>query len=142
MKKLTIISVLSLALIFTGINPGFAKENGTPNGNPPVRVKYQVTIHLDIISTLCNTYLVEMLDANGRLVAPVQIYIPGNNKYIFEEQTRQTVGVRIARLVPNWSGDHYACEQELYTPPAVKLINFKDGQAYFFDLYPTTGKPE
>ena len=142
MKTLSIISVLSLALIFSGINTSFAKGKGNANGNPTVRVKYQVTIHLDVISTLCNTYQVEMLDANGRLVAPLQIYIPGNNKYIFEEQTRQTVGIRIARLVPNWSGDHYVCEQELFTPPAVKLINFKDGQAYFFDLYPTTKQPK
>jgi hypothetical protein len=142
MKTLTIISALSLALIFTGINTSFAKEKGNAKGNPTTRVKYQVTIHLDVINTLCNIYDVEMLDANGRLVAPAQIYVPGNLVYTFEEQTRQTVGVRIARLVPNWSGDHYVCAQELYTPPAVKLINFKDGQAYFFDLYPSTAEPK
>jgi len=145
MKTLTIISALSLALIITGTNAGYAKNgvksvNSGPN--PTINVKYQVTVNLEVSRTLCNTYQVEMLDANGRLVAPAQIYDPGTVNYIFEEQTRQTAGIRIARLVPFWGGDHFVCEQELFTPPAVRLLNFKDGQAYFFNLYPTPGAPK
>jgi hypothetical protein len=140
MKTLTIISALSLALIITGVNAGFAKQNeksGDPRLNPAKMVRYQVNINLEVIKTLCNTYQVEVLNANGNPVAPPQVFDPGTKSYIFEEQTRQAAGIRIARLVMYSFGDHFVCAQELFTTPAVRLLNFKDGQFYFFDLYPS-----
>ncbi len=145
MKTLTIISALSLALIFTGVNAGFAKQNGKSGDTRPtpnVRVKYLVTINLEVSIHLCNTYQVQVLDANGRAVAPPQVFISGTAIYNFDEQTRQTAGIRIARLVPVTWGERFVCEQELFTSPVVRLLNFKDGQVFHFDLYPTPGKPK
>ena len=146
MKTLTIISAISLALIITGVNAGFAKQNdksGNPRPTPTSVVKYQVAVNLEVVEQLCNSYQVEILDANGRLVAPPQLFAPETKFYNFEEQTRQTAGIRIARLVVVIYGpEHYVCKQELYTTPDVRLIHFKNGQGYSFDLYPTPQKPK
>jgi hypothetical protein len=142
MKKSTIISAIILALIITGINTGFAKNNGKSNVNTAVKVKYQVTVNLDISRPLCNLYQVEVLDAAGRQVAPPQAFVEGTQAYIFEEQTRQTVGIRIARIVTVSWGDHFVCDQEMFTTPAVRLINFTDRQVYLFNLSPSFKKPK
>jgi hypothetical protein len=144
MKTTTIISALSLALIITSVNAGFAKPtNKNGNGpNPTVNVKYQVTVNLDISIPLCNTYQIEILDANGRQVAPPQNFVAGTEVYIFEEQTRQTAGIRIARMVTVSWGEHYVCDQEWFTPPDVHLLHFKNGQSYFFNLYPSSKQPK
>ena len=139
MKKLTINSVLSLALILFAVTSAIAKTTDHPKTpGTAVNVRYVVNIHFAASEPICNTYQVEMLDANGNLVVPAQIYIPGNESYTFYEQTRQTMGIRIARLVLAPNVDHFACEQELFTPPAVKLINFKNAETYNFDLVPST----
>ena len=146
MKTLTIISALSLALIFTGVNAGFAKQNGKSGDtrpNLPVRVKYQVTINLEVSIHLCNNYQVQVMDANGRQVAPPQFFVPGTAIYYFDEQTRQTAGIRIARLVLiPWPGDHFVCAQELFPSPAIRLLHFNDNQMVLFDLYPNAGRHE
>lgn len=145
MKTLTIISALSLALIITGTNAVFAMHNGK-NGNAPsnptARVRYQVSINFQISEHLCNMYQVQMLDASGRQVAPPQFFTQGSLIYNFEEQTRQAAGIRIARLVMFTVGEHFVCDQELFTAPAIRLLQFKNGQAYYFDLYPTSQKPK
>ena len=144
MKTLTIISALSLALIFTGVNAGFAKQNGKSGDSrptPTIRVKYLVKINLEVSPHLCNFYQVEVLDANRQPVAPPQFFDPGTAIYNFDEQTRQAAGIRIVRLVLFTSGDRFVCEQELFTSPVVRLLNFKDGQVFHFDLYPTPEKP-
>src|ERR1035438_2967151 len=137
MKTTTILSAISLALIFTGISTVFAKQNSKDGSGPnqTMRVKYQVTVNLAVAKTLCNTYQVEILDANGRQVVPAQIYVEGTDVYTFEEQTRQSAGIRIARLAMVTYGDRYVCEVELYTTPAVRLLTFTDGQVYPFALY-------
>jgi hypothetical protein len=147
MKTMTIISALSLALFFTGVNAGFSKptnKDGNAGPNNAINVKYQVTVNIQVIKNLCNTYEVEIVDANGRLVAPAQTYVPGIEKYNFVEQTRQTAGIRIAKMIVVYrgEGDHFICEQELSTPPVARLINFTDSQLFTFDLYPTTGNPK
>ena len=147
MKTMTIISALSLALFFTGLNAGFSKPNGK-NGdagpNNAIHVKYQVTVNMEVVKNLCNNYQVELVDANGRQVAPAQTYVPGIAKYNFVEQTRQTAGIRIAKMIVVYreEGDHFICEQELFTPPVARLINFTDSQLFTFDLYPSSGNPK
>jgi hypothetical protein len=101
------------------------------------QVRYAVNVHLSIDKTLRNTYQVELLDAAENLVAPRQIFVPGTSLYNFYEQTRQTSGIRIARLVPViYPDEHFVAEPDLFTPPAVLVITFVDGQTYSFDLYP------
>jgi hypothetical protein len=147
MKTTTIISALSFALIFTAANAGFAKPIGKPGNhgaNPTVRVKYLVTVNIDISKPLCDNYLVEILDASGRQVAPAQMYVPGQEIYSFDEQTRQTAGIRIAHLkmIPRGGPEHFVCEQELFAQPAVRLINFADRKVYSFDLYAAFRQPK
>lgn len=147
MKTLTIISALSLALIITSVNAGFAKQNGKsgePKQNATIWVKYQVTVNLVLITPLCNNYQVQVLDGNGRLVAPPQTFVPGKAIYNFDEHTSQTAGIRIARLVliPFPGPEHYVCDQELFTAPDVHLLNFKNGEVYPFNLYPKPRQPK
>jgi hypothetical protein len=136
MKTTKIITAISLALILFGATafakaPDHKKAAGTT-----VSVRYQVNIHFNSDKLICNTYQVELLDANGRAVAPAQYFVPGKEIYTFYEQTRQTVGLRVARLVLAPNLDRFACQQELFTAPDVKLINFVDKETYIFNLVP------
>jgi hypothetical protein len=141
MKTLKLISVLSLALILFGTT-GYAKKPANQRAaGPAVSVRYEVNVHFNAEKPLCNTYQVELLDAGGRAVAPAQYFIPGKESYTFYEQTRQSSGIRIARLVMAPNIDRLACEQELFTAPDVKLINFIDRETYTFNLMPNS-KPE
>jgi hypothetical protein len=137
---MTIISALSLAMIFTGINTGFAKNDPRAIATPTSRVLYTVHVNIEVIKSLCNNYNVEITDANGNLVAPVQQYIPGNSVYNFAETIRQASGIRVARLVVVTYGPmHFVCDQELFAAPDVKLVQFHDRLAVNFNLFP---KPE
>ncbi len=137
MKATTIISALSLALILSAANAGFAKsDNGNPNVNPTIRVKYQVALHMSFTKTWFNHYLIEMTDANGRLVAAPKPLIPGVLVYNFEEITRQTDAVRVARLVLDASTYPPIINMELRAKPDAKLLHLQDGAIYNFDLYP------
>ena len=138
MKTLKITSALIITLILLSVNAGFAKNNNdrNPNTNPKVQVNYEVVVHFGLEKSLCNTYQIEILDAKGAQVAPAQIYVPEKTMYKFDEQTNQLKGVRIARLVMVPFGPHYICENELFSTPDVKVIEFQDGTTYRFDLYP------
>ena len=139
MKTLKITSALIITLILLSVNAGFAKNNNdlnNSNANPKVQVNYEVVVHFGIEESLCNTYQIEILDSKGAQVAPAQVYTLDNTMYKFEEQTNQTKGVRIARLVMVQFGPHYICENELFSTPDVKVIEFHDGNTYRFDLYP------
>jgi len=70
MKTTKIISVLSLALIFVTVNPAFSGTIKPGSAEPTVKnIKYQVNVHLAGDLNLCNTYLVQVVDENGLLVA-------------------------------------------------------------------------
>ncbi len=138
MKKSHILS-LSIAMIILTFTSGFSANNVTNTTNAALisqfgDISYRVNINLGELN-LCNTYLVELMDANGRLVAPAQEYKNGVNSYTFHERGPVT-GVRVAALVmANW--DHFICRQELYTSPAIYYGLFLNGKTYFFNLYPT-----
>jgi hypothetical protein len=140
MKTVKIYSIILFAMFFISLNAGFAKKSGDrgSNMNPSVSVRYQVTVHLAADKPLCNVYQIEILNANGMQVAPSQIFIPGTSVYTFYEQTRQSNGLRIARLVQVPFGKHYVCETELFAVPDVNIIEFKDAGTYLFNLYPTS----
>ena len=142
MKTIAIFSALSLALIFTGINTGFAKQKNNTPANRVAKIYYHVSVTGDPMRTLCNTYKVEITDANGNLVAPAQVFIPGTTVYTFEEQTRLNGGIRIARLeLMTYGPEHFVCDQELFTSPDVKLLHFQDGQMVQFNLFPRSKQP-
>ncbi len=142
MKTLKIYSALIFTMIFVSVNAGFAKtsdDRNKPNANPTVQVMYQVVVHFSIDRPFCNVYQVEIIDATGKQVAPAQIFHKGISTYKFPEQTRQLKGIRIARLVEVPFGPHAICPSGLSAAPDVKVIEFKDGNTYQFDLYPKVG---
>ena len=137
MKTVKFIPILTLALVLIGATSTYARkpQNLRPAGTA-VSVRHEVNVHFTAEKPICNLYQVELLDANGRSVASPQAFIQGKETYTFYEQTRVSVGIRIARLVLTPNIDRYVCQQELFTPPAVKVINFIDHETYTFDLVP------
>jgi hypothetical protein len=138
MKTTTFLSVLSLALIFAGVNAVYANKLLSDNPNTPhtASVSYDVYIHLVAGNDLCNVYLVQVTDEKGRLVAPFQIYNHSVTKYNFHEQGPMRGKLRIASLVKVTYPNHFVCVNDLTTPPATKEGPFLMGHTYSFDLYP------
>lgn len=138
MKTTKIFSVLSLALILCAVSSVFSAPIDTKNNqvsaNPAIR--YHVNISISIDKPLCNLWLVKILDGNGRMVAPAQQFISGVTRYNFTERGPAT-GIRIAVLVKYQYGDHFVCETELFTTPAMLKGTFLNGETYRFDLFPT-----
>jgi hypothetical protein len=112
-------------------------EDATLKSTSSVNVRYIVAMHLTSAKPLCNRYRVEIVDANGRQVAPPANFDQATSSYTFYEQTRQKSGLRVARLVLVEWPHHFICEYEFYTTPSSQVINFRDGGSYSFDLYPT-----
>ena len=142
MKTLKIYSALIFTMIFICVNAGYAKkinDNYNQNTNPTIQVMYKVVVHLDTEKSFCNVYQIEIIDATGKQVAPAQIYDKGTPAYKFFESTRETKGIRIARLVEVPYGPHAICPNNLYGAPDAKVIEFHDGSTYQFDLYPKIG---
>jgi hypothetical protein len=106
-----------------------------PDTNSARKVFYEVNINIQIEQPLCNIYWVEMTDASGKNVAPKQVYIPGTRSYYFDEQIRYRSGIRIARLVLSPRAN-FICETELFTQPAIRMIEFKDMEKFTFELFP------
>ena len=119
-------------------NPAVKGEPGSLTG----QAIYKVTVTLPTDKSICNIYWVEMVDANGRFVAPPQTYIPGTSTYTFYEKFNQRSGIRAARLVLSPNADHFACPTELFTQPDVQVIQFNDRETYSFNLYPQAHAPK
>jgi hypothetical protein len=137
MKTIKFYIVLSLVLVLAAVTSAFAASIGEINtqasGNHGIH--YQVNIHSSYEKTLCNTYLIEIRDGQRQLVAPPQRYISGVTRYDFYERGPAS-GVRVASLVLATYGQHYVCDVELFTTPAVMRGPYLNGQTYRFDLYP------
>jgi hypothetical protein len=140
MKTTKLFSVLSLALIFTGVSAGFSKDivTSNPKGSVMPVITHQVSIHFQEFSKdICNPYLVQIIDESGRLVAPAQVFIKGINKYVFYEKGPALGRTRMAVLIPVAYPQHFVCPNDFFTLPDTKMGPFKTGQTYTFDLYPT-----
>ena len=141
MKTTKFLSVLSVALIVFGVYQGFSKKYEAPNYRiaPTSSIVYDVIIHPNFSTNPCGSYLVEIVNETGRLVAPAQVFKPGTDKYTFNEiftagQIEQSR--RVAMLVPVVFPGDFVCEFPLITPPDVKTGSFIVGQTYIFNLYP------
>jgi hypothetical protein len=143
MKTAKIYSLLSFALIFFGVTTGFAKKTDFPDtkSSKSVGIIHQVYIHPTISKDMCNTYLVKVSDETGRLVAPPQIFVPGVNKYVFNEKGTVKGRQRIAMLELSLYAGHYTCPNDIFTPPDVKVGPFEIGQIIMYDLYPRAESP-
>jgi hypothetical protein len=142
MKTTKFFSVLSLVLIFAAANTVYADNNKPDKFKKASQttIKYQVAIHLSLGISTCNTYYVQITDETGRLVAPAQIFVPGVNKYVFNEAISVQGRARIASLVLPSNFDPYACLNNLITRPDVKVGPFFFGLTYSFDLFPLIQK--
>jgi hypothetical protein len=138
MKTTKFYTVLSLVVIFATFSSAFAGGIEKIKSEPSVigGIRYQVNVNISIEKPLCNTYLVEIRDGQGHLVAPAQRYISGVSRYTFSERG-PAEGVRVACLVRSQYGDRYICEYELFTTPAAVTGHFENGQTYRFDLFPS-----
>ena len=139
MKTTKIFTVLSLAVLFAISSTGFANGIDTRNtqGNAMPAVTYQVSIHLTgLTKDVCNPYIIQIMDENGRVVAPAQVFHPTVSKYVFREKAPVLGKTRIAVLIPVSYPQHYVCPIELYTAPDAKNGPFLGGHSYSFDLYP------
>ena len=130
-------TVLSLALIFAAVTSVFSAPIGNQNGQVAVNpvIRYQVNVIVPGERNLCNTYLVEIRNERGQLVAPAKQFILGVSSYTFYERGPVT-GFRVATLKVNDYGDHFICETELFTTPAMKAGPFFNGKTYQFNLIP------
>ena len=140
MKTTKFFSILSLALIFAGITAGSSGkvEALSSRNSQSTGITYDVIIHRNYIITPCDTYVIQVVDENGRRVAPAQIFAPGIDKYSFIE-TISTVGHmyprRIAMLVKVIPQQPDCASPPLIALPDVKMGPFYVGQTYFFNLY-------
>ena len=141
MKTLATFSALILTMFLLSLNSGFAANNNDRNDQQTtaVQVMHKVVVHLGAEVPFCNTYQVEIVDAAGNFVAPPVIYHRGITTYKFFEQTRQTKALRIARLTMVPNGPHAIGPNILITTPDAKIIDFREGETYQFDLFPRVG---
>ena len=139
MKTTKFFSVLSLVLIFAGVNA--ANSNNVLTDNPKKMytsaIRYEVNIHLPSLGVnICNTYLVQVTDGAGNLVAPAKKFVPGVSKYVFIGSVSVPGKMRVASLVLPSNTDPYVCPTNLMTTPDVIMGSFLPGRTYSFDLYP------
>jgi hypothetical protein len=142
MKTTKFFSVLSLALIFAGVNAIYADNNPNNKSSKPAvpTIRYEVAIHLSLGASLCNTYWVQVTDETGRLVAPRKAFDPGISKYVFNELFSVPGRARIASLVLPSNFDPFVCQNILVTKPDVQMGPFLPGRTVSFDLFPLIQK--
>ena len=137
MKTTKLFTVLSLVLIFIGLNSAYSSDGliGNPQMTRKINIKYEVNVYLFSRIELCNTYLIQVTDETGRPVAPPKTFVPGIQRYIFTETGPAQGKIRVAMLVlsPNAAA---ACRNQIGARDDVKLGPFKQGQSYPFVLRP------
>jgi hypothetical protein len=138
MKAIKFFSVLSIVTIIAGTTAIYSVNN--PNNKSqkpgPATIRYEVAIHFSFGISPCNTYLVQVTDETGRLVAPPKIFIPGTSKYVFNELFSVPARVRIASLVLPNNMDPFICPNFMITKPDVEMGPFLPGRIVSFNLYP------
>ncbi len=140
MKATKFYTVLGLAILFaTATIAGNINEKKTGTSVEKL-IRYRVNIHMEVEKSICNLYLVKIVDAFDRELAPAKAYVPGISSYDFFERG-PAEGIRIARLVKYNYGGHFECLTELFTAPAVLSGKFMNGETYRFDLFPTLEPP-
>jgi hypothetical protein len=144
MKTTKIISVLIFALILATANTVFCDipEKPANREDKIIGVTFLVQVHLASDLALCGTYLVQLTDESGALVAPPQKFVPGVNSYLFIKDLRSLPfndliwKSRISAMLILVSSIDSIAKVELVTPPNTKIVTFVKGKTYFFNLYP------
>ncbi|MCX6303997.1 MAG: hypothetical protein NT040_03425 [Bacteroidetes bacterium] len=139
MKTTKILSILGFAMILTAAISvsAFAIDKKNDRVSVTPMINHHVNVNLSLEKHLCNVYLVEILDGQGRMVAPAKTFIPGVSKYDFYERGPAS-GARIAVLVLAPVYGHFSCDTELFTKPFILTGKFSAGETYRYDLFPQT----
>ena len=137
MKTLKLTTVISLVLIFAGINANYAAQKGnTYRVMNNALVRYQVTVHVPADVKICNLWIIRVTDANGVNVAPPQSFFGATSTYNFYE-AGPVRGVRIARMEIMPNGENFLCAPEFSVRSDINSGVFLSGRTYPFDLYPS-----
>ena len=140
MKTIRIITIFSLFL-FIGMTAVFSEK--IPGNNIQKQIiatHYLVNVHFSSDVSLCNPYLVEVVDESGHAVAAPQVFQPLLGVYSFYEKG-PVKGTRTAILIPDTGLPHFVCPNEIFTTKDSETGNFWLGQTYPFNLYPTVYPP-
>jgi hypothetical protein len=143
MKTANLFSALCLVFVLAGVNRAYSSDGSTdkPQITKQTNIRYEVNVYLFSRIDLCNTYLIQVTDETGRLVAPAKIFVPGKQSYIFSETGPATGKLRVAMLVLAPDIDPYVCSTHLGARPDVKIGPFVPGQTYPFVLRPILTAP-
>jgi hypothetical protein len=136
MKTTKLFTILSLLMIFAGTSAVYS--DNLPSGKTQMQkmnnIRYEVNVYQFSHIDLCNTYLVQVKDETGRLVAPPKTFVPGIQRYIFTEIGPARGKVRVAMLILSPFIDPVVCQIQIGALPDVKMGSFLPGQTYSFEL--------
>jgi len=138
MKTKFNISILSIMLLFATISL-FAGTTGITTKTPPNTViVHQVNIPAMPDKSFCGSYVIEVRNQAGQLVAPPKNLVPGQSRYIFFEKSEPSTGeqVRTAMLRQTSGNGSIQCSWVLTAEPATLKAIFKGGNTYNYNLFP------
>lgn len=101
--------------------------------NPARGIHHRVNVILPGEYNSCRTYVIEIRDGQGQLVAPGQVFNGSVETYDFYERGPAT-GIRFARLIEVFFGDPAECEYQLHAAPVMIIGKFNCGETYRYDL--------
>jgi hypothetical protein len=132
-KKIAALSLMLLFAVITAYSTNIGK-----NGNP---IAITMVRHLVVIPSFndhifCGTYVVEIRNENGQLVAPPKLFVPGTSQYLFNERPVAGEGVRTAQLRQLVNNDPWQCEFILTAEPSTIKGTFESGKTYRYMLEP------
>lgn len=134
MKTTVKISAFTLMLVFA-VSTAFASSplRTTPPSNV---ILHQVNIVPTAEKFLCGSYVVELRNQFGQLVAQPKNFVPGQNTYYFAEKFDGVLldGVRTAMLKQITGNGLPACTFTLHADPATLKTTFETGKTYYYDL--------
>ena len=135
MKKIIILSSITLMVIFFSIELSTTAISGKAGNNNNVFIHYQVVIYPDqrIKNNAC-PLMVQMTNESGMLIGQPQLYNKGTNIYNFYE-TGPVTGVRIANLTDEEEGGAPYDVCIIIALSDSKSGTFYNGQNYIFNLY-------
>lgn len=139
MKTIAKISALGLVLLFA-VSTAMSLNIGGAEKAPPAWSIYRHVVKVALAGdfNVCGTYVVEIRDAKGNLVAPAKAFVPGMSDYVFYERANESgnKGPRIATLRKVGPTGGAQCVETLRAEPAVVRGPFEAGKTYLFQLYP------
>jgi hypothetical protein len=139
MKTLERITALSLVLVFAAV-AAYSATIGKIEPNPPANpiVRHVVNVVLPFDRDMCGSYVVEVRNQKGNLVAPAKIFVQGITQYVFYEKSQFTQGEtsRVALMRSVTSIGAGQCSEIYRAEPSVINAVFEPGKTYNYILYP------